>query len=116
MADLQEVFDRMRETRKEIAAIRKNYRELLYATADYEEVLQKLNGHKLHKLQIETKIKSQMGKEFEDMEQLRKDLSSDAVLLSDLAISGYLKGEPISVTDETSASYEPVFNVKFKKA
>ena len=116
MADIQEVFNRMRETKKEIAAIRKNYKELLYSTEDYEEAKQKLDGHKLHKNQIETRVKEQMGKEFGDMERLKAELESDAVLLSDMAISQYLKGEKISVTDEMSTEYEPVFNVKFKKA
>lgn len=96
-------------------AIRAMYKDMLLSTSNYEETVQKLNGHKLQKKQMENAIKEQLGKEFDKYERLKFDLASDAMLISDLALSQYLKGQSVQVTDEKSAQYDPIFQVKFKK-
>lgn len=116
MQDLQEIFNRIQEIKKDIGAIRAAYKDMLSATGDYEDIKHKLDGYRLRKKQIENSVKEQMAKEFDDMERLKFDLVSDQMLLSDLALSKYLKGQSIEITDAKNAKYDPVFSVKFKKA
>jgi hypothetical protein len=44
------------------------------------------------------------------------NVESDKALLSDLALGEYAKGGHIEVVDQYNNKYEPVFNVRFKKA
>lgn len=105
----------MQDTKKEIRAIRNTYKELLDSTGGYNELVEKLNGYKLQKKNIERAVQEQMSSEFDKLERMKVSLASDQVLLSDVALSQYLKGQSIQITDERDASYEPVFSVKFKK-
>src|SRR5207244_3724852 len=115
MADIQEVFNRIQENKIEVRRIKGVYKEMLSSHGEYEETQQKLRGFKLRKFQIEQGVQGQMGKEFEKLEALKRDIDSDQVLMSDMALSTMLKGQSVSVTDGQQNDYEPQFSVKFKK-
>ena len=116
MQDIQDIFNRVQETKKEIRGIRNTYKELLASTGGYQELVEKLNGYKLQKKNIEHSVEEQMSSEFDKLERFKSSLASDQVLLSDAALSQYLKGQSIKITDERNSEYEPVFSVKFKKS
>ncbi|MFA6197825.1 MAG: hypothetical protein WC734_01555 [Patescibacteria group bacterium] len=115
MSSLQEVFDRIQQAKKEQRIIRNTYRDALSASGSYKETTEKLRGYKLKKKQIEDRVKEDLGQEYRRLEDLAFDIKSDQELLSDLSINQLTKGEEVSVTDEESNRYEPLFTVRFKK-
>ena len=115
MQNLQEVFVRIRETKKKQKDIRSSYKEALAASQEYKEIKEKMDTLRARKKQLETTIKSDFSGEFTKLDDMKVDLESDNALLSDIAMSKLMKGETVEVEDEYNNKYEPLFSVKFKK-
>ncbi len=116
MNDLQEVFNRIRETRNKAKEIRKIYKDSLIAHQEYQEVVEKLDNLKLRKKQIELEIKTDQQAEFQKLDAYKMHVKNDIEMLSDLALNKLVSGETVEVVDEAGDKYEPLFTVKFKKA
>jgi len=115
MSNVQEIFLRIRETRKEQKKIKEAYRDALTNSVEYKKVTEELNDLKVKKKQIESDIKSQFSSEFIRLGDLKIDLDGDIEMLSDIALTQLMKGETIKVKDEYEVEYDPIFSVKFKK-
>ena len=115
MQNLQDVFSRIRQTKRSQKQINTMYRDALSASAEYKEIMEKLRGYKLRKKQIEDNVKSELGGEYERLEALKKDVQNDKELLTDIAINKLTQGETVAVEDEDKNVYEPIFSVSFKK-
>ncbi len=116
MNDLQEVFNRIRETRNKAKEIRKMYKDSLIANQEYQEVVEKLDNLKLRKKQIELEIKTDQAADFQKLDAYKMHVKNDIEMLSDLALNKLVSGETVEVVDEANNKYEPLFTVKFKKA
>jgi dGTP triphosphohydrolase len=116
MTDLNEIFQRIKESKREQKNVRTVYRDVLAQNAPYQKVVEELNTLKAKKLQLETEIRASFQKEMEQLEKLTESVKADVQLMSDMAITKLMKGETIEVKDEQDASYEPVIQVRFKKA
>ncbi len=115
MSNLQEVFLRIRTNRQQQKKIKEAYRDALYNSPSYKEVVDELNDLKVKKKQIESDIKEQFSSEFTKLEDMKIDLESDLEMISDLALNQLMKGETVKVKDEYEVEYDPIFSVKFKK-
>ncbi|HEX3099664.1 MAG TPA: hypothetical protein VHQ41_01685 [Patescibacteria group bacterium] len=116
MNDLQEVFNRIRETRSKTKEIRKMYKDSLIANQEYQQIVEKLENLKLRKKQIETEIKTDQQADFQKLDAYKMHITNDIELLSDMALNKLVSGETVEVVDEAGDKYEPLFTVKFKKA
>ncbi|MFA5937242.1 MAG: hypothetical protein WC822_05215 [Candidatus Paceibacterota bacterium] len=116
MQDIQEIFNRMREIKKKQKDIRSAYKEALDGLQEYQEINEKMKTLRERKKQIEQSTKQSYAGEFTKLEDFKVDLESDATMLSDMALSKFVKGETVQVTDEYNNTYEPQFTVKFRKA
>lgn len=116
MNDLQEVFNRIRETQRKSKEIRKMYKDSLIANQEYQEIVEKLDNLKLRKKQIETEIKEEQQSDFQKLDAYKMHVKNDTEMLSDLALNKLVSGETVEVTDEAGDKYEPLFTVKFKKS
>lgn len=116
MQDIQEIFNRVNEIKKEQKKIKNAYREALSGSSEYQEISEKLKTQRERKKQIENSIKRDFSSEWSKLEDFKIDLESEFTLLSDAALTKLMKGETVAVTDEYNNTYEPVFSVKFKKA
>ncbi len=112
---LQEVFNKIQETRKEQKGIKAVYRDALSNSQELKEVLEKIKVLKEQKKKIEDTIKNEFNSEFQKLDGMKLDIESNNMLLSDLALNEVVKGEMIEITDQYSNKYEPIFTVKFKK-
>jgi hypothetical protein len=112
---IQEVFNRMQVVKKKQKDIRSAYKDALNTSLEYQEISEKIKALRERKKQIETVTKQNFSKELTELDDYKIDLESDAVLLSDIALSKLMKGETVQVVDEYNNSYEPQFSVKFKK-
>lgn len=115
MQNLQEVFNRVQQTKKKQKEIRKTYKDTLASMQSYKETVEKISGYKLQKKKMEESAKQDLGQQYSELEVLKKDIELDKEMLADLAISTMMKGETIEIKDEYGNVYEPIFSVKFKK-
>jgi len=111
MPSLQDVFNRVQETKKKQRELKRDYRETLENSEQYQEILNQLDQFKIKKKTIIENLK----KEFPQLERLKKDIESDTEMLGDLALNSLIKGEMIEIKDEYNNQYEPVLKVRFKK-
>jgi hypothetical protein len=116
MNDLQEIFNRIRETRNKAKEIRKMYKDSLIAHQEYQKIIEKIDNLKLRKKQIEMEIREDQMVDFQKLDAYKMHVKNDEELLSDLALNKLVTGETVEVVDEAGDKYEPLFTVKFKKA
>lgn len=117
MKNIQDVFDRLQEKRRQVSVIRKKYQEELATSGEYQRIKEELARLREKKKRYELSVKSQSGASFSRIDDLAFTIRQDAQLLSDLAITTLMKGDRVEVRDpEHSVSYEPVFSVRFRKA
>ncbi len=116
MNDLQEVFNRIRETRSKTKEIRKMYKDSLIANQEYQQLVEKLDALKMRKKQIETEIKEAQMADFQKLDAYKMHVKNDIELMSDMALNKLVSGETVEVVDEAGDKYEPLFTVKFKKS
>lgn len=115
MADIQEIFSRILETKKKQKDIKTAYRDALNSSEEYKTIVDKMKELRARKKQIENSIKQDFSGELQKLDDFKVDLESDNTMLSDAAFSKLVKGETVAVTDEFNNNYEPLFTVKFKK-
>ena len=115
MVNLQEVFNRIKETQKKQREINAMYRDALTNSQQYQELIEKLNVLKEKKKSLEGQIKEEFSSELSRLETIKLDIKTDKEMLSDIALSALMKGETVQVQDEYDNEYEPIFSVNFKK-
>jgi len=115
MPNLQEIFDRIKESQKKQKDLKDTFRDALASSAKYQEIAEKLNTIKEKKKSIEEEIKSSFNSEFNKLESVKLDIQTDKELLSDAALTSLMKGQTVEIHDQYDNEYEPIFSVKFKK-
>ena len=116
MAQLQEIFDRIKDQKKEQRILRESYKNALANSVSYQNTLEELDRLKEKKRSKEESIKAEMKSDFDKIERLKLDIASDNEMLSDLAMNQLMSGKTVEIIDEYGNRYEPQFSVKFKKA
>lgn len=115
MANLQEVFNRIQEKKKEQKEIKKVYRDALTNTPGYQNLVDDIKTMKEKKKTVEENVQSNMGSSLEKLESLKYDIETDQEMMSDLALNKITKGEKIEIKDQYENEYEPLFTVRFRK-
>lgn len=115
MPDLKEIHSRIRAKKDEKKKVNTIFKDVLAQSKPYQDVLDELKKLKAKKIQIESEIRADFGKEMEQLERLTLDVKTDEILLTDLSLTMLMKGQPLDLTDENDVKYEPVFRITFKK-
>lgn len=115
MANLQEIFNRIQETKREQKEIKSAYRDALANSVTYKEAIDKYKSLKEEKKKIEEQTKLEFKSELDRLDAIKQSLETDKILMSDLALNELTSGRTVEITDEYSNKYEPVFSVRFKK-
>ena len=115
MQNIQEIFNRLQETKKEQKEIRAAYRDTLESSAEYQQTIEKLKVLKQKKKEIESYTRTELGAQGDRLDTLKQDIKMDREMLADIAISTLMKGETVKVVDADKNEYEPQFSVSFKK-
>lgn len=115
MPDLKEIHARIRAKKDEKKKVNTVFKDVLAQSKPYQDVLDELKKLKAKKAQIENEIRSDFGKEMEQLERIALDVKTDEMLLTDLSLTMLMKGQPLDLTDENDVKYEPVFRITFKK-
>lgn len=115
MADLQKIFDEIREAKKEMKEIRTAYRDALVQTDKYQETADKMKELREEKKTIEARIQNEMGRTYQKLEELKTEVAGKEEMLNDIAMTTLMRGGTVEVVDEYQNHYEPLYVVRFKK-
>ena len=113
--NIQDVFNKIREMKKEQKNLREMYKDALVQADKYEEIVEEIKVLREKKKEIEARIQSQLGRSYEKLEDLKVEVETHREMLNDVAISTLMKGETVAVKDEFNNAYEPIWKVSFKK-
>ncbi len=116
MQNAQEVFNKIREMKKEQKDLRDMYKDALVQADEYEELVEEINNLREKKKQIETRIQAELGRAWEKFDDLKREVETEKIMLNDIALTTLMKGETVEVKDEYDNPYEPTWKVNFKKA
>ncbi|EKE11953.1 MAG: hypothetical protein ACD_14C00060G0002 [uncultured bacterium] len=116
MQNIQDVFNHIREMKKEQKDLRDMYKDALVQADEYEEIVEKIATLREKKKEIETRIQMQLGRAYEKFEDLKREVETEKEMMNDIALSTLMKGETVVVKDEYDNEYEPNWKVGFKKA
>jgi len=116
MQNVQEVFNKIREMKKEQKDLRDMYKDALVQADEYEEIVEEIKTLREKKKQIETRIQAELGRAWEKFDDLKREVETEKEMLNDIALTTLMKGETVEVKDEFDNAYEPVWKVNFKKA
>ncbi|MBU0597293.1 hypothetical protein KJ641_01695 [Patescibacteria group bacterium] len=115
MKDIQEIFQRIQESKKKQKEIKQMYKDMLDQTPGYKDLVEQAQIIREKKKTVEIAVRQGMSSEIIQLDDIKVDIESDMVMMSDVALSKLLKGETVKVSDEYENEYEPIFSVKFKK-
>lgn len=116
MQNIQEVFNHIREMKKEQKDLRDMYKDALVQADEYEEIVEQIKVLREKKKEIETRIQGQLGRAYEKFEDLKREVDMQKEMMNDIALSTLMKGETVVVKDEFDNDYEPNWKVAFKKS
>ncbi|EKE18614.1 MAG: hypothetical protein ACD_9C00285G0001 [uncultured bacterium] len=116
MQNIQEVFNHIREIKKEQKDLRDMYKDALVQADEYEEIVEQIKALREKKQAIEARIQLQLGRAYEKLEDLKVEVETEKEMMNDIALSTLMKGETVVVKDEFDNDYEPNWKVAFKKA
>lgn len=115
MQNIQDVFNRMQDTKSEIKDLRGVIKDALDNSHEYQMILDEISVLKEKKKDIELEIRDDYSSECIKLDELNLDLKTDKELLSDIALNMVAKGEMINITDGYGKPFEPKFSVKLTK-
>lgn len=115
MQNIQETFNRIRDMKKEQKDLKDMYKDALVQADEYEEITEEIKTLREKKKQIETRVQQQLGRAWEKLDDLKREVESEKEMMNDIAITTLMKGETVEVKDEYDNPYEPIWKVNFKK-
>lgn len=115
MRDIQEVFNRIDELKKDLKEYKTTYRDALTNADNYEETTEKIKELKEKKKQIELRVQGQLGQSYARLEELKEEIEKEKEMLNDIAITTLMDGKTVAVKDGFENNYEPVWTVRFRK-
>lgn len=114
MPSLADVYRRLQTAKKKQKDLRDMYKDALTHSKSYQEVKDEVEKLMEKKRRIESAVKADFVSEQAEIDKLRTSMDADKQLLTDLALTQLMKGQEVEITED-DVSYEPIFNVKFKK-
>ncbi len=116
MQDIQEVFNRIRETQGKAREIKKAFKSELMASKEYVDILEKLETLKARKKQIEHEVTEAGVADFQKLDAYKMHIKNDKELMSDLALNALVSGDTVEVVTADNEKLDPMFAVTFKKS
>lgn len=112
---LQLIYDEIAEKKQKGKDLKEMYKDALRNADEYDKITDQMNQLKEKKKQIESRIQAQLGKAWEELEDLKCEVQGKKVMLTDLALRDLMDGKTVKVKDEAGSEYEPIWSVKFRK-
>ena len=115
MQDLQNIYNRIQDSKARQKGLRLQYKDALASAPDYQNVKEKLDGYRLRKKQIENEVKNEMAGTLLELAKVKKSIADDQQMLSEISMGLLMKGKKVEISGKDDATYEPVFVVRFRR-
>ncbi|HEX8974605.1 MAG TPA: hypothetical protein VF817_03915 [Patescibacteria group bacterium] len=115
MQNIQEIFNQIREMKKEQKDLKEMYKDALAQADKYDEIVEEIKVLREKKKEIETRIQGELGRAWEKLDDLKREVDMQKEMMNDIALTTLMKGETVEVKDEFDNAYEPTWKVNFKK-
>jgi len=115
MQNLNEVFKRIQDRKREQKQIRAIYKDALESNNQYLEVLEQLKSLNDKKKKIVAAVQIDFKEELDKLEEIKLNIVSDNQLLLDISLHNLFAAQTVKIIDEYKVEYEPKFSVKFKR-
>lgn len=112
---LQLIFDEVALKKQEKRDLNEMYKSALENMDHFIEIEEKIKALREEKKQIQEIAKSQLGRAYEKLEELKNEIATDRTRMTDVALNDLMKGVTVAVKDSFDNEYEPVWSVKFVK-
>jgi predicted nuclease with TOPRIM domain len=109
MQDIQELFQKLQEYKKEQRDVRKEFKYSLENDGKYMELTEELKTLREKKKQIEDSYKPAK------LEEIKDEIDDLNEMISDIAMNTLMEGKSVYLKDEYEVEYEPVYKISFKK-
>jgi hypothetical protein len=115
MQNIQEIFNKIQDLKKNRKEIGREYRDSLSQSAGYQDLQEEIKKLREKKKMLEAGVQSEMGLRYEELEKAAQEIQSLSQMLTDIALSTLMKGESINLKDQYNTEYEPAYKITFKK-
>jgi len=116
MKDIQEIFNELKELENEQKVTRKDYRNILLQSPEYEAITDKLEALRAEKKEIELSAQGELGSAWDKFEENKQKIKDLKQIITDVAMTDLMEGKTVEVRDQWDTLYEPVYAITFKKA
>lgn len=115
MQSIHEIYHRLKTKKAERKDLKTSFQDALKNNKRYQELLEEMLKLRMEKKAIENEIlATEMDRA--KMEELNLDIKTDTEMISDIALTMYVQGEPVEITDDYNVRWVPAFRVSFKKS
>lgn len=111
---LKEALINLAKTKQERKDLKKIIVGVFEQSQSYRETMDQLAQIKAKKGQLEAEMMAGMPTEQEKLETLDQEIKSASELVSDMALSLYMKGESVEI-ETGGAKYEPKIKISFTR-
>lgn len=115
MPNLEEVYRRMQDKKRERREIDRAFKDELAQHPRYPQLIEELQKLREEKKSIEGQVYAAANADAVKLDVLKLDIKTDRQMLSDIALNLYADGKTVEIVDENNTRWVPSFSVAFKK-
>lgn len=115
MTKIEEIYQGLKQKKKQKAEIQKMFRDELNQNERYVEINEQIARLREEKKAIENETRAADPSSADQLEALKIDIASDQEMLADVSLNMYVKEETVEIIDEYDQAWYPEFRVNFKK-
>lgn len=114
MATIREVLDRLDANKNERKIIKETLKQALEGSAAWVKCHDEVAQEKARLKNIEVTVLSSYSNDVSELERLNAEIKNDTEVLSDIALTMFMKGESIEI-EHNGKKYEPKIKVSLKQ-
>jgi len=115
LKQLQLIYDRVAETAHEKKTLEAMIKDALTNSKPYGQARDRLLTAQIELKQARDAVFSDFQGDIDKLDTMRLEIKTDKELMTDAALSDYIKGQTVVVKDKDGNEYMPVWSVKFKR-
>lgn len=114
MSTIREVLDRIEANKKERKIVKETITQALESNGSWSKTKQDVTEEKARLKRIEDAVLSSYESEVRELERLNLEIKNDTMVLSDIALTLFMKGENIEI-ETNGKKYRPRVSVSFQQ-
>lgn len=116
MQNAQEIYNRLSQNRRKAADIRKQLKDEYMSVDEYVDLMEQRKQLTSSMKVLKEAVNARHPELVTSLEDLKIDIASDKELLSDILLTGMMRGESVELENEYHQEVLPIFTVSLKQA